>query len=173
LEKVVEPHDTRHQRLDGCRQRQIRGVGEMNFGAHLVAVDPGMECRLDLARRAAETDKIAAACGVPDGESLRAQPEGDFVQIGRTRPEPVGVGLRRQPIVIVRRCRVLLFRQQLFESGLPIGRRLQHQGDVPEREIGFHRPKVVLRLRLSRNAASNDYGMAGIDRASNAILLGR
>ena len=109
----------------------------------------------------------------PDGESLGSQPGGDLVQIGGSGAEALGVGFGRQPVVEVRRGGILLLGQQLFEGGLLGGRWPEHERDIAEFEVGRDGSQIVLGPRLGRNAAPDGHRIAGFNRGSDAVLLGR
>ena len=77
----------------------------------------------------------------------------------------------REPVVVIRRCRILLLFKQLLQRRLLGGRFLQHQRDVAELESRFDRPQIEPRLRHGMEVASEDYRPEGVNRRRDAVWL--
>jgi hypothetical protein len=97
------------------------GIGHVPLAVHLVVVDLGLKGVFHLPRRAAEFYAAAAFRHAVHLKTAVLKPVGDDVQILLAGAESLAELPRRQPFVVLRRRRVLLFRQKLFQRGLLLG----------------------------------------------------
>ena len=93
----------------------------MDLAVHQIAIELRVKGAFDLGRGATEKDLGAGAGVAVHRQALRLQPGRNFREIALAHAEARGVLLRSQPLVIVRRVRVLLFGQQLIQRGLLLG----------------------------------------------------
>ena len=87
------------------------------------------------ARGAGKRDRHAAFVDALDGEALRLQPGDDRVDVLLRRSEQGAEVARAQPLMILRRGRILLRVDQRFERDLPIRRTPQLQQQVGQNEV--------------------------------------
>ena len=93
-------------------------VGEVGLAVQREAVNAGRKGGLDLGHGAAEGDKRTAIGDPGDGEPLAGEPGRHLGQVCAAEAELGSVLLRRQPLVVARRCGVLLVGEQLVDRGL-------------------------------------------------------
>ena len=84
----------------------------MDLAVQVVPMDLSVQGILHLLGRAAESNKRAASGHVVDGKALRLQPGDSLIDVAPAKTEAIRILLRRDPLVVVWREWVLLFRQQ-------------------------------------------------------------
>ncbi len=87
--------------LEGGGDGGIRGVREMRFAVHDIAVQFRLKGGFHLCGGSAELDPIAAAGRASYGEPLRLEPGINFVEVACGDSEAVGELFRREPFVEV------------------------------------------------------------------------
>ena len=146
--KTVETAETQHDAGKCPGHRQLSGVGEAGLSVNQVAMEFGTEGALHLGCSSAEEYASSSAAITVDGQALRFKPGRNFGKVGIAHAKASRVLLRRKPLAIVRRVRVLLFRQQLIDSGLLSGRELEDNGRVTDFHAAFDPALVKLRPGL-------------------------
>ena len=87
----------------------------MRLPGDRVVMQFGPKRRLHLFRRSGESDTVLAASNAFDGEPLLLQPRLDFCDIRVRQSKSVRELIRRKPLVVLRRGRVLLVGNQLLQ----------------------------------------------------------
>src|SRR5690348_10065848 len=167
--EVVERTESEDKPEDRSRHTRLADVGVMHFSTDEIAVNRGVERRLNLLSSARECDPRAAAGDLVDGESLGLDPGSDLGQIIRTQAEPVSKLLRRQPAMVVRRRRILLLAEQAVEVGLLARGRLKHELDPLQPERVLNRSLVELRPRLRPDVALQHRHLCAVDRPHQTV----
>src|ERR1051326_1058033 len=170
--KIVQPAVSRHDVLERHWNGRLRRVGKIHLAVDSVAMQFGAEGVTHLRGRAAERDPVAAARLVRYSEAFGTQPCLDLVEVALAEPKTIGILLRREPLVVIRRRRVLLLGEQSLESGPLAGRLLQQQGYAPCGERGIESASVELRACLGMDRAAQDDPLCPIDAGGDAVLLG-
>src|SRR5450756_104690 len=81
-------------------------------------MDTCPERLLGLRDTSGEGDESVAACCASDGETLTGEPRGNLGDVLRAEAKLCAELLRRKPLVIAGRVRVLLIDEQLVQRGL-------------------------------------------------------
>src|SRR5262245_41179591 len=97
-----------------------------------VAVDLGLERILDLANGTAERNLVMIASDTLHRKTLGCQPGGDLRKIILGHAKTAGVLLRSEPLVVLRRGRVLLLAKESVKLGLLGGRKPESQRQMAE-----------------------------------------
>ena len=138
----------------------------------LVAVDLCLKSALHLPSRAGKGYPVAPARCLANLKTLRGQPCVYFAQIVRADAKSIGILLRRQPVVEVRRRGVLLLRQQLIERSLLRRRGLKSDRDSGKSEGIRNRAGIVAGPGPGMHKPMQRRALAIIHRRSQAVALG-
>jgi hypothetical protein len=131
-----------HRFHSGDHGRERRGdlrvgvVGPMIFAIDLIFVNRGVKRGLNLRRGTGKLDDVAAVGNLPHGETVRAQPRRDGLQVFFGWTELRSVFLGRQPTMEIGRILDLLLHQQIFDSGFLRVAVLEDQEHAVHREVG-------------------------------------
>ena len=117
----------------------------MESAVYPIFMELGMKCLLDLARRSTEDHLSAAGRHCFDGKALIFEPPDNLVQIVIGKTELAPELLRRQPLMKLRRFRILLRRKQPFQVSLLNSVGLEHQHDSLDWSLGADAPRIEFR----------------------------
>ena len=106
--EIVQTANSLHHRAKNLRQRRLRGVRKIGLTVDGVAMYLGSEGRRYLSSGAIERDPIARASYSGDMKPLLIEPLRDFADVIWAGAEAVGVFFRSEPVMVVRRCWILL-----------------------------------------------------------------
>src|ERR1017187_5019723 len=141
----------------------------MQFAIHVVTVDLGSKCGLNLRGGSTEGDPVAAPRHVSYGESLRLQPVGQFLYVAVAQTETVGPLVGGEPLMVARRLAILLVRQELGKS-LPLGGgRHRQKGHVTETKRRIRGPLIVLGQCLAMDVPLERHSGSAGQRAWDAV----
>src|SRR5690242_508757 len=96
---------------EGLGNRRFHSIGIMSFSLKFVMMNRRVQGGFYLLRTATKHDEVTAVSHLDYGEIIRAKPVAHFFDIVLTNTESIGILLRRKPVMVERRQRVLL----LFE----------------------------------------------------------
>ena len=126
-EEVAQRRHAGDDRRQGAGQVLFGGIGVVQLATGCVLVDLGMEGCLDCANRAGETDHGLGGRHRFDREALRRQPLLDRFHVLVIGPEHLTKLAWRQPLVVVRRRRIVQRAQIALKLLLLIGAALEDQ----------------------------------------------
>ena len=164
-EEVVQRGDTVH----GLRERRgylrVADVGNVLGAAReLEVVQLGVERLANLRGGTREVDDQAVQVRVVDLQAVRAQPAADDLEVLVCEPELLADLLRREPVVVGRRCRVVHVVDQLLKLRLALGGALQEQQHVLEAHVVGDGAAVVLGVaRRGRRVSFEPDGSGFVD----------
>src|ERR1700679_862637 len=120
--KIVQTEEASHHAFERLRHRGIDGVGKMRFAVYLKTMDGGMQSAGYLGRGPTESDPVLAPRAMVDGKSLGSEPGNHFRLVAQAQAEAISELFRCQPVVEVRRGRILQILEQTLKVSL-LGRR--------------------------------------------------
>ena len=147
LEVVQRYHSDNGRRQRG-RNLRIAHVGKVLHALHIQMMNFCVEGRSHFTRRPGKIDQQPVLIHHIDREPMRFQPSRDRVEILRRQPESLSVFLRGEPLMKVRRGRILKFINVLAELLLLFRRPLQLEQHVIHRKVVSDQPAIVLLVRL-------------------------
>jgi hypothetical protein len=117
------------------------------FAVYVIGVHLSREPSLYLPCGSREANHIPAARDRIDREPLLLEPAFYLFEVGRRHPEAGGKLIRSEPLMIERRCRILLGGNQIVQAGL-LGRgSVEYDADSVEPGIGGQTAGIKLGLR--------------------------
>ena len=169
--KVVQATDCEYDRLQSRRNGRLGRVGKVQLALDLVTVNRGMKPVLHLPGIAAEPDPLARPRHLLDFEFLRLQPGNDPGDVARAETEPISVLFRREPLVIVRRCRIALLAEKLFDGRLLGWSGPEYHCYGWELQQRICRAQIRTRLGPGVQIALQDDRLLRVDPTGNAVGL--
>src|SRR5206468_2640085 len=153
--EVVEPAKTKDYVAKGHRHRWIPSVRVIGHSSCRISVDLCFEGGFHMAGSAREGNPRFTASDPVDGEPLGLQPTDDPGQIVLAQSKAVAKLLRRQPLVVIRRRRMMELLQQRIEFSLLAWIWLEHQCHMVQQEWTLYFALVVLNLCQGVDIAFN------------------
>ena len=146
----LRPKYNRVQRHGDLR---IAHVGNVRLALHNQVVNLGMESCLHLRGPAAEPDRHAILRDFINRKPMASQPRGDRRNVGECGTKLLPHLLRFQPMMEIRRGRVILAGDKGVECFLLLRAALQYQHQARHAHGRAHRAAVVLFCRCRRRIA--------------------
>src|SRR5215467_1138662 len=142
--KIMHPPNAGHNPCEGSRNFRGGCIRYVYFPIHIVAVYFRTERVPYLCGGATEGDPVPSTRDIGYREALCFEPGRNFLDVCGAHSKTIGPLLRGDPLVVVRRLKVLLFNQEFLKRFLlpRRWRHLQSKGTEAKRRVGG--PLIVL-----------------------------
>ena len=160
---LVQPHNPRHHAGQRLRNLRIGHQRRIPPSAHLKAVQLRMENPAHIPRRRRHCQHRGVVHHPVHAQPLPLQPRRNLRNVQLRNPKPLAELLRRQPLVILLRGRLLLPRHQIVQRRLLLRAPPQHDIQLQRQPI-LHKPKIRIARQISAHIARKRNQPRAVDR---------